>query len=613
MAPPIATETPADAPAEPTELEIPEDLRTVEARDDLVAMRRSARAEVQRIGELDDPSAEELARQGTLAKAYKTLSAEIDRRDAEVGDRKAQAKDIIDSLGDDPDADEQPAEGETPAEGDAPAEQPAEPGDAPAEAPAEGALEAVAASSGPIRVPAVAKKPTLNPSLRQIAAHAPGADLPDPRPDVEIYAAADVPDFGPNARLETMDQLVAATTSKATSMGIGNGSFVTSQLARIKRHYPVVLDETTPTAEVEAALKGLIDPALAPGGMEALVAAGGWCAPSQIRYEFFNIADGPTLWDLPRVGISRGGLRWPDSLSLPQFFAMSSAPASGIVANNTMPWLWTETDDIATVTGSGVKLCLRPPCPTFLEKRLELYGICVLAGNLTADAYPELIQHFIRLVMVAHERVRNRRHLALAAAGSTAVTPTSSTVKDVVPTLLGNSELYAIHTREKFGMATDAVIEAVFPSWVRGPMRSDMAKRNGYTGDNQMAVGDALLADWFDARRIRAQFVTDWQTLPGSAGPANTIGAATAPTNWPTTVQSLMYAPGTWFLGGGMSLRLGLMRDSALNAENDHTAEWTEEADFVGMFGHESLLVNHTIEPGGETVVLGSTPATVGP
>lgn len=610
------TEAPPADPEAPAELEIPEDLRSVDARDDLVQLRDAVRAEVRRIGTLGPAATEDdIARAGQLAGTFKKIETEINRRDAESGERADKLAEIVGQVGGDEPA--APADGQG-AEGEqAPGGQPVEAGETPAEVPAGGEAPAgeaampVAASAGPVRVPAVPRRPTLNPTLREIAGQAPAPQVPDRRPEVEIYAAADVPGFGSAQRITDMDALVRATHEKANSMGVTAGTCSTGQLAQLARHYDVVLDEQTSAEDVERALRGIIDPALAPGGMEALVAAGGWCAPSQIRYEFFNIAEGPTLWDVPRVGIQRGGLRWPDSMSLADFFALSGAPASGIPSNATMPWEWTELDDLSAVTGSPTKLCLRPPCPDFTEARLRVFGVCVLAGNLTDDAYPELTRHFIANVLVAHERVMNRRHIAQAVALATSVTPTASTVDDTVPTLLGNADLYARHTRIKFGMARDAVMEYVLPEWISGPAASDMAKRNGYHPE-QFRVGMNLLADWFDERRIRVQFPTDWQTLPGSAGPANTMGAATPPTNWPTSALGLMYAPGTYFIGGGMQLRLGLMRDSVLNETNDHTAEWSEEASLVGMFGHEALLITNAIEAGGETIVL-NTSGTNGP
>jgi hypothetical protein len=50
----------------------------------------------------------------------------------------------------------------------------------------------------------------------------------------------------------------------------------------------------------------------------------------------------------------------------------------------------------------------------------------------------------------------------------------------------------------------------------------------------------------------------------------------------------MMYAAGTFIHGTGLTLDLGVVRDSVLNAENDFTAAWAEEAHLVAKVGHES-------------------------
>ena len=49
-----------------------------------------------------------------------------------------------------------------------------------------------------------------------------------------------------------------------------------------------------------------------------------------------------------------------------------------------------------------------------------------------------------------------------------------------------------------------------------------------------------------------------------------------------------MYPAGTFLHGNGMSLDLGVVRDSVLNETNDHTAAWSEEAHLIARVGHES-------------------------
>jgi hypothetical protein len=65
----------------------------------------------------------------------------------------------------------------------------------------------------------------------------------------------------------------------------------------------------------------------------------------------------------------------------------------------------------------------------------------------------------------------------------------------------------------------------------------------------------------------------------------------------------MIYAAGTFGLGNGMTLDLGVVRDSTLNAENDHTAAWSEECHLIAMFGHSSRLYTVGVCAAGRTGV----------
>lgn len=583
-----------------TEFEVPEDLTTLEP-DALTTLTEQVQQAFDTFAENEDPTDDDVAAIHELGAALTELNAEKSRREAEDKRRKDDFRAAVDAVRNatgqatDEPADEAP-DGDT---GDAPADAPTDP-EAPTETPAEptevaeNMPEPVAASAngprrGALRVQAPLRRPTLNPPLGDISRFAPDPGIEDLRPEVVITAAADVPRMSPGQRMATLDQLVEATIGRAKALGVTNGQPAFVPLASVNREFPVVIDERMNPDSIRAAFEAMVRPAAdSREGMEALVAAGGWCAPSEIRYEFFQISEVAGLLDLPTFGVRRGGLRWPQSLSLYDFFALSGAPASGVATAATMPWLWTEADDIATVTGTGAKLCLRPPCPNFDEARLEAFGICVTAGNLTEDAFPELIRHFIAQTVVAHARAMNRRHIALVVAASTATTPTSAAGQSAAAHILGGFALNATDYREKHGMRPGAVLEGVLPVWALELMRSDIAKMNGGETIDRLNLADAQIRDFFDTRGIRMQWVQDWQTR-GANGIAPVSG--TAPTNWPTSALGLLYAPGTFGRGNGMTLDLGVVRDSVLNAENDHTAAWSEEATLVAKFGHESRVI----------------------
>jgi hypothetical protein len=289
--------------------------------------------------------------------------------------------------------------------------------------------------------------------------------------------------------------------------------------------------------------------------------------------------------DIPTVGINRGGMRWP-----------TSASYGDIVSSY---WSWNEAQDIAAVTGtaqSGTKTCVRVPCPSYNEERLHCDGFCLTVGNLMEDAFPENIANYTRLLFAGHaHRLNTLRINALVAGSGTAITGYGAAGAGLVAPVLGSLELTAIDYREKYRMCEDAVLEVILPRWLRGAMRSDLRKRTGMDLD-ALAVTDAQLMNMFDLLNIRVQWVTDWQV-----GTAGFPGGSTPLVVWPTTVQFMMFSAGTFVLGRGLQLNLGVIRDSVLNATNDHTAEWLEECWLLAKIGHESRLGTIAICPDGTT------------
>lgn len=446
-------------------------------------------------------------------------------------------------------------------------------------------------------------------SLSQVRERAPQAKAPGAA-SVAITASVDIPGVGAGQNLPTLEALSEAFRSKAKAVPTtqyGDHGAPRHLVASLRNQFEHTVDDRTSASTVEELWHSMTQQR---GQADALLAGGGWCAPSEVTYDFFNIADAPVgLVDLPTVGVSRGGIRFPVSPSIGDVFFQNagSNPASGFggfgvtFSNASDPWLWTEADDIATVTGSVNKPTLRVPCPTFDEARLEAYGISLTAGNLTDDAYPEATQNFIRLLRAAYAHVINARLISLMVARSTSAIALGAANKPAAQTLLNGVELAAIDYRAKFAMREDAVLEVVLPRWTLAVIRADLAWR---TNVERESVSDAQITAWFSDRSVRPQFVSDWQVRgTGQFGRVDTNMTA-----WPTTVDFMLYAAGTFLHGNGLQLDLGVIRDSALNAENDHTALWAEEAHLVARVGHESRLYRATLAVNGS----GSAGQTVG-
>jgi hypothetical protein len=417
-------------------------------------------------------------------------------------------------------------------------------------------------------------------SLSDARQYAPPSDLPKQK--LAVTASVDIPGVARGEGVDNLDRLVDIVQRKAKSMPVSNGNPNMQLVASIRNEFEHTIDDRTSPGQV----RELFDHLTSQDKKESLVAAGGWCAPSEIRYDFFNIACEDGLIDLPTFGVSRGGIQFPVSPSLADVFGTTNQAFGGFsepFSGTSIPWLWTEADDIAAVTGSPTKPCIRVPCPTFDEERLECYGLCVTAGNLTDDAYPEATRNFLQLIMAAHAHAVNGRLIQHMVSRSAAAIDTGSfavTGQPVYQQVYGGLSLAATDYRARYGMCEGDVLEAVAPFWLKAVIRADLAWRNGV---DVRQVSDAEINSHFAALNVRVQWVNDWQVRG-----ANQFGNATEIDDWPTSATIMLYAAGTFIKGNGLSLDLGVVRDSTLNETNDHTAAWSEECHLIAMVGHES-------------------------
>lgn len=445
-------------------------------------------------------------------------------------------------------------------------------------------------------------------SLSAVRDRAPQPKVPEGG-TTAITASVDIPGVAAGQSLPTMEALGEAFRQKAkaiptTMAGQGASRHL---VASMRNQYEHTIDNRTNPAQVEELWRAMTQEGNRAESAEALVAGGGWCAPSQINYDFFNIASqSPRMIDLPTVGVARGGIRYPVSPAIGDVFFTNagSNPASGMggfgfaFGNGTDPWLWSETDDQLTVTGSVNKPTLRVPCPTFSETRLECYGISLTAGNLTDDAYPESTQNFIRLLRAAYAHTINARLIGLMSAACTDLTGTvlGGAAVGAFPQIPNAVGFAAINYRNRFAMDEEAVLEVVLPFWVLQLMRADLGYKPGQDNPATTAsVADASIIAAFTARNVRPQFVSDWQVRGASQ-----FGLSTPISAWPTSVNFMLYAAGTFLHGTGLQLDLGVIRDSVLNAENDYTALWAEECHLVAPVGHLARLHKVQFNVGGD-------------
>jgi hypothetical protein len=573
----------------------PPDL-TLVSDGDLSALQTRATAEFDRVHGLDDPSAKDMSYAITLAQDLDKIKAELKVRDVRAAENARLSKDSISQtmarLNEQVHG-EQEVRPEQSTGMDA---------DAIAAAAAKGVTEGLMAVFADRRGGSLDTTARQVASLRETARRAPDPKVPEAQPAV-VVAAVDIPDrqVHSGGTIPDIEALADAFITRAKSLPathVGQAS-PRHMVASVRNNFDHVIDDRTPVSDVERLFKELTSGER----QRALVAGGGWCAPSELRYELFNIADAPSgTIDLPTVGVSRGGIRFPTSPSIADSFftAGGSNAASGMggfkyaFSNATDPWLWSETDDILTVTGSVNKPTLRVPCAAFNDVRLEAYGLTLTAGNLTDSAYPEATQNFLRLLRAAYAHAINARLIGLMATASTVTAAIGAASMPAFQTLLDGVEMGAVDYRARFGMSDEAVLEVVMPSWARALIRADLAWRV-YGDSSLLSVSNQQLMSYFADRGVRIQFVSDWQVrTSGKPGdPATPVLAQQ------TSVQFMMYAAGTFIHGTGLTLDLGIVRDSVLNSENDFTAAWAEEAHLIAKVGHESRLYTATLAVNG--------------
>ena len=334
---------------------------------------------------------------------------------------------------------------------------------------------------------------------------------------------------------------------------------------------------------VEEVMAHAADERRLPGG--SLVASGGWCAPSTTLYDLFEIESRDGLYSLPTIGVTRGGINYTPGPNFASIYA--AVPGFDYTEAQDIAGDYAVDSDGVGTGSSGSKPCYKVPCPEFTEVRLRLAGLCIQAGLLQARGYPEVISRTVRGALIAHDHRMSGRIATAVCTGSTAVTFPVDTVGATAP-LLDAIEKQVEHYRYIHRLARGRTLEAVFPYWVRGVIRSDLALRAGM---NAFDVTDAQINSWFTLRGIAPQFIYDWQPLTGRASEAIA---------WPTTVQFLLYVAGTWVQGSSDVITLDTLYDSTLLSENDYTALFTEEGYLLAMRGHDSRCVTVSLCPDGK-------------
>ena len=591
-----------DAQVETFDLEIPENLSDLSAADlgDLRSKAVDAFQTLYAGGEFTD---EDLATLGTLTEGIEALSAEISTREQAAAERAAKAAEMAAKVGADKpaseDEDDTPAEEKAEAEEDV-AEDEAEKADAEkaekkAKAAAAGVETEAQVDAEPEAVTAAAPRGPIKLSGIRRHVHTPApaiteeTSVEDTTPKARM-TVADVPGFAADSDA-TFEDLAVALDRRL--QGFNSGAYAAAARAgraMSERHSLAVVrkafDERATVGSPEsadAAMAFAVNEKNLPGG--SLVAAGGWCAPSETVYDLLEDESRDGLISLPEINVTRGGIKFTKG---PKFADLYAAPSFNFTEEEAKAGKYQPTSATDPTNKVGAKPVYNVPCTDFEEVRLSAAGIHIQAGLLQQRGYPELVARTIRGALVAHEHKMSERIIASMETQSTAVSMDAGQIGAAAP-ILTAIELQVEHYRYAQRLSRSTTLEAVFPYWVHGAIRTDLARRQGV---DLMDVPDSRIDAWFRSRGVNAQFVYDWQALTGEAGAFKV---------WPGSLKFLLYSAGTFVKGSQDVITLDTVYDSVLLGQNDYTALFTEEGYLVAKRGHDARVVTVPLNPNGGT------------
>lgn len=407
----------------------------------------------------------------------------------------------------------------------------------------------------------------------------------EPSVTVAITAGADIPGVAQGSTLPDMKTVAEAILQRKRAMGkTTGGDGEQHTIATFTTNYPEDRKiYSSDSAEVNAAkIAQLTSP-------EAIMAAGGLCAPVDVSYDIFKLGENgrPVKDSLPVYNADRGGLRF---MTAPVIEDLDGAVS-----------VWTLQDDIDAASDEApnpVKPCIRVACGEEVTVYVDAIPLCLTFGNLGARAWPELVERHTELGMISHARFAETRLITRIGALSTAVTTEAQlgAARDFFVAL----DTAAAGYRSRHRLSEDFNLRVLLPEWFKSALRADLVKQLPGNGQDEVfTLAEAQINKWFNARNIAVTWFVDGEN--GQVFGAQEAGALNS---YPDNLIWYLFAEGTFLFLDGGTLDLGLVRDSQLNGTNDYKI-FLETFEAVAKVGIESIKVTTPLQ------IAGASAATV--
>ncbi|QPO17096.1 major capsid hexamer protein [Gordonia phage Lilbeanie] len=399
----------------------------------------------------------------------------------------------------------------------------------------------------------------------------------DAKPGVEILVASGVRDHEGGDKLPDLKSIAAAAQSRINSFPRGaRGAIMKGDVASF--HIPFDKELVASAHDAQDVIDRAGDVNGRFGSGKALVAAGGWCAPSTTLYDipqsFTDASAG--LVDVAEIQVTRGGVRFRPA---PDFGAIYGSGKVGQVQ--------TEAEAGSADPEDYTKSFFRIPCDDFDDHRADVIYTGIEAGILQNHAYPEQTEAYVSEVIAAHAHRVNAETLLRMEADSTPLNLSTAFGPGAAGSI-NALEWVIVNERYRLRASETTLLSVVLPIHFQVQIRADIANRAG--GANIMEVTNEQINAWFAARGARVQWVYDWQdalvTANGVGVGSNVIGNA-----YPTSVKALVYAEGTFVRGRGEVINLEAVYDSTNIKVNDFLRLFMEEQLLVAKRAYRSLVV----------------------
>lgn len=521
------------------DFEVNTDLSTY-SDDEIAALIEQGNALLDELFAIDKPTKEQFAQASDVNEKVTSLAAEAASRQAAADEQATEWATLRDSrvTASNDDAEEEDAEEEAEVEDEA-------------EESVEAAAAPVAPAPAPAKVTARAALAGKRPAVKPKPAKAP----------MTITASADVPGFATSSKIAGIPELAEAVVNRLDGFprqpeGRRGAMWQPYGVAQFRKTFPDDLVVDGGIHDMDA-LSRAVDQSRLPG--QSLVAAGGWCAPSETIYDFCENATADGLLSLPEVRADRGGVKFTTG---PDFATLYSSTG------------FTQTE--AQAISGTAKGCYEVTCPSFTDVRLDAIGLCIKVPILTNAAYPELVQSTIRQSLLAHQHRVSAYSITKMMAAATSVTLNAAGA--ATATILNSLEYLAHGIRSDYRLALDATIEVVLPTFARAIIRADLANRGGV---DLLSVSDSQIDSYLATRNISAQYIYNWQDVTSSQE------------GWPATMDVLAYPAGTFVKATTDVINLSAVYDAASLNVNTFTGLFMEEgiAVFKRCFGAKKATI----------------------